>query len=174
MQLVRALALRLQLAQASPLIPLHIAGVQNAMSNIPSRSFGSDPRWTCNTHSDLCSLFNKKIPLPQQASWTVFQPSSAICTRVISILQTSPFTMDEWRRLPPIGRNIGPVGLPTSQLWEWTHIYRKQPTLDAHDSLLDSLPECAQDSTGEKVKLQLAQSIARSRPLARRSRWPEE
>jgi hypothetical protein len=36
MQLIRALALRLQLTKASPLTPLHIAGVQNAMTDIPS------------------------------------------------------------------------------------------------------------------------------------------
>ena len=160
MQLVRALALRLQLAHASPLIPLHIAGVQNAMSDIPSRLFGSDPRWACSSHSDLRTLFNNTFPLPNQVSWTVFQPSSVICTYVTSILQTMPFTMDEWRRLLPLGQNIGPAGSPTTHLWEWTHIYRKPHTLGELDSSQDLLQECVPDSMYAKPKFQLEQSIA--------------
>jgi hypothetical protein len=94
MQLIRALALRLQLTKASPLTPLHIAGVQNAMTDIPSRSFGSQRQWFCETDTDLRALFNKLFPLPQQASWNVFQPSRDICTKVISVLRTTHTTTD--------------------------------------------------------------------------------
>ena len=95
MQLIRALALRLKTQNASPLTPLHIAGVQNAMTDIPSRSFGSIPKWHCPTDSHLLTMFNSMFPLPSQASWNVFQISSAISTRVISILRTNG-RMDEW------------------------------------------------------------------------------
>ena len=44
MQMVRALALRLHLLHTSPLTPLYIAGKKNALTDIPSRSFGSKPR----------------------------------------------------------------------------------------------------------------------------------
>jgi len=44
-QLVRALALRLKTTGASLLTPLHIAGVENAITDIPSRSFGSVNKW---------------------------------------------------------------------------------------------------------------------------------
>lgn len=37
MQLLRALALRLQLKKTSPLTPLHIPGIENAMTDVPSR-----------------------------------------------------------------------------------------------------------------------------------------
>ena len=63
MQLVRALALRLQITHASPLTPLHIAGVDNAMTDIPSRSFGSEPKWHCKTHSDLLTLCSTRNSL---------------------------------------------------------------------------------------------------------------
>ena len=43
MQLVQALALRMQLKRSSPLTTLHIAGQRNAMTDIPSQSFGSVP-----------------------------------------------------------------------------------------------------------------------------------
>jgi hypothetical protein len=64
MQLLRALALRLHINRASPLTPLHISGVHNAMTDIPSRSFGSEPKWFCQTDADLRTLFNTLFPLP--------------------------------------------------------------------------------------------------------------
>ena len=119
MQLIRALALRLQLQKASPLTPLHIAGIHNAITDIPSRSFGSIPKWHCPTDTHLLNLFNTMFPLPTQASWNVFQISSEISTRVISILRTKDFSLDAWRRLPKIGNKywncwctyVRPMGL---------------------------------------------------------------
>ena len=173
-QLLRALALRLQLKKASPLTPLHIAGVDNAMTDIPSRSFGSEPKWLCKTDSELLTLFNRTFPLPNQASWTVYRPSSEIATRLISILRMKDFTADEWRRLPTIGRNIGNVGAPTSHLWEWTLTFKKHTTNTAPEHSQDSLRESDQDTTVGNDKSGLELSLARSRPLARRFPWPTE
>lgn len=128
MQLIRALALRLQLTQASPLTPLHISGIHNAMTDIPSRSFGSEKKWFCKTDEDLRSLFDASFPLPMQDSWNVFQPSPAICTRVISVLRTKVTTTDEWRRLPKSGNLLGTIGQPMSNLWDWTLYYRTHRT----------------------------------------------
>ena len=102
-QLIRALTLWLSVHKASPLTPLHIAGVDNQLTDIPSRSFGTHPKWFCETDTDLCTLFNASFPLPNQASWTLFQPSSEIVTKTTSILQTQLFCMDDWRRLPKLG-----------------------------------------------------------------------
>ena len=173
MQLVRALALWLQITKASPLTPLHIAGVSNSMTDIPSRSFGSEPKWHCKTDGALLTLYNSSFPLPNQASWNVYRPSSAITTRVTSILRMKLFTADEWRRLPTIGKNIGDVGQPTSHLWEWTLTYRRPTTNIAHESSLVLPPESASDTTVEDGKLELEQSLAQSRPLARRFPWPK-
>ena len=174
MQLVRALALRLQLAQASPLTPLHIAGVNNTLTDIPSRSFGSEPKWLCKTDHDLLTLFNTTFPLPQQASWTVYQLSSEIATKVISILRMKAFTADEWRRLPRKGKFYGTVGSPTSSLWEWTHTFDNRPMTTKFVPCLDLQPECEQESTADNAKLELERSIAHSRPLARRLPWPQD
>ena len=43
-QLLQALTLRMKLKGVSPLTTLHITGKQNAMTDIPSRSFGSEPK----------------------------------------------------------------------------------------------------------------------------------
>lgn len=66
MQLVHALlAPRLQITKASaPLtMQLHIAGVSNSMTDIPSRSFGSEPKWHCKTDDALLTLYNSAFPL---------------------------------------------------------------------------------------------------------------
>jgi hypothetical protein len=103
---------------------LHIAGNQNQMTDIPSRSFGSESKWHFKTNKDLLTFFNSHFPLPTQNSWSVCQPASAIATRVISILRMKPFTLEDWRRLPAAGKSIGTTGKPTQHLWEWTLTYR--------------------------------------------------
>ena len=174
MQLIRALALRLQLTQASPLTPLHISGIHNAMTDIPSRSFGSEAKWFCKTEEDLRSLFNARFPLPSQASWNVFQLSHGISTKVISVLRTKVSTTDEWRRLPPKGTMLGTIGAPMSHLWDWTLYYRTHHTPSKCEQSLDLQDDSEQDTTAEDAKSRLRQSIALSLPLARRSPWPRD
>ena len=94
-QLVRALALRLKMTGASPLTPLHIAGVQNAMTDIPSRSFGSENKWHCKNDAELLNLFNSQFPLPNQAFWSIYRPSRGIYIRVLSVLQMQVTSMDK-------------------------------------------------------------------------------
>jgi hypothetical protein len=173
MQLVRALALHLQLQRASPLTSLHIAGVDNSLTDIPSRSFGSETKWFCKTDSDLLHLFNSSFPLPNQGSWTVYHPSSRIATRLISVLRMKVFTLDEWRRLPKPGTNIGPAGKPMSHLWEWTLTYRTPRTQSEHECSQDLQLESDPDITVEDGKYGLIQSLRRSQPLVRRFPWPQ-
>ena len=127
-QLVRALALRLNIQQTCPLTPVHIPGVKNALTDIPLRSFGSVKEWECKSDTKFLTLFNKKFPLPQQASWTVFRFGSKVITRVISALQMKGITLAKWQRLPKIGRHIGKTGQHMSGLWDWTLLYRGSST----------------------------------------------
>ena len=83
MQLVQALTLRFKNAGASPFAHLHIAGEANYMTDIPSRSFGSNLAWFCKNDTDLLNLFNKIFPWPNQAYWTVFSLSKATSMKVI-------------------------------------------------------------------------------------------
>ncbi len=96
-QLVQALALRLKAMHACPLTPMHIQGKRNAIGNITSRSFGSNPVWMGASDSDLLTLFNNCFPLPEKHSWTVYHPNCAVTMRVISALQMKPFVLDDWR-----------------------------------------------------------------------------
>ena len=170
-QLLRALVLRMKKRGTSPLTPLHIPGPQNQMTDIPSRSFGSEPKWHCIDDSDLLTLFNNKFPLPKQASWTVFRPSKEICMKVLSVLRMKGTTMEEWTQPPKIGKHIGKIGGPSSSLWEWTLRYRipHLGTKSVHSLDLQHSNELATMVEENKSKLQ--QSLALSRPLARRSPW---
>ena len=96
-ELLRALILRMQASGVSPLTTLHVPGKLNAMTDIPSRSFGSEPKWHCISDTDLLNLFNHSFPLPKQSSWTVYSPSFALCTRVLSVLRMKRMPMEEWR-----------------------------------------------------------------------------
>ena len=171
-QLIRVLALRFNIQAVCPITTLHIAGDQNAMTDIPSRSFGSEPKWHFKTDIDLLTFFNATFPLPQQNLWTVCRPTSAIAMRVISVLRMTPFTLDDWRRLPVIGKSIGTTGNSTRHLWEWTLIYRMPPSKSELDSSQDSPQESTRVTMVKETKSRIAQSVARLRPLARRLPWP--
>jgi hypothetical protein len=171
-QLLRVLALRINTQRSCPLTTLHIAGDQNTMTDIPSRSFGSNPKWHFKTEHDLLTFFNSSFPLPNKNSWSVCQPTSKMTMRVISILRIVPFTLEDWRRLPAVAKNIGTVGKPTQGLWEWTHIFRTQVSPRECECSLGSWHASAQDIMVKESKSKIAQSVARLQPLARRSHWP--
>ena len=173
-QLLRALALRLKTSNVSPLTPLHIPGPENSITDIPSRSFGSERKWHCNSDDELLNLFNSHFPLPNQSSWTVFRPSPRIVSRVISVLRMQHTEMDEWRRLPAAGKLIGRVGCATRGVWEWTLGFRKPGTSTRSEASAASRQGSDVDTTAEAVKSKLEQSVRRSRPLVRQSPWPTE
>ena len=170
-QLVRALALRLNVKQTCPLTPVHIPGVENALTDIPSRSFGSVREWECKSDTELLTLFNTKFPLPQQASWTVFRFGTKVTTRVISALRMKGITLAEWQRLPKTGKHIGQIGRNMSDLWDWTLSYRG---LSIRQECVPSqgLPhESDREIMGGESESRLERSLALSRPLDRRWHW---
>ena len=172
-QLVRALALRLKNYQALPLTPMHIAVVENAMPDIPSRSFGRKKEWMCNTDDKLLTMINPKFPPPNQTSWTVFRPSNKISTLVLAVLRMQPTTLDTWRRLPRTGRFIVNVGAASLGLWEWTLSFRKPRTDAGSAASLASPHSCGRDtSVAEKNNSKLERFCRRSLPLARQFPWP--
>jgi hypothetical protein len=71
-QLICAQALWLKVRQVSPLTPLHIPGKDNALTDILSWLFGSEPKWFCRTDTDFLTLFNTMSPLPSQNLWKTY------------------------------------------------------------------------------------------------------
>ena len=166
--------MRLKKRQASPLTPMHVAGLDNAMTDIPSRSFGSKPEWHCRDDVELLTLMNAKFPLPKQKSWTVFRLSSAISTRVLSVLRMKHTTLDEWRRLPVTGKFSGEIGAASSQLWEWTLSFRRPRTASGSVAFPASLRSSERDTSAGDARSELEEFRRRFLPLARRSPWPQE
>jgi hypothetical protein len=161
MQLIRALSLRLHITQASPLTTLHIAGQRNAMTDVPSRSFGSEAKWHCPGDSSFLTLYNSLFPLSTQESWSLFCLSSVTTSRVTLILRTKAFTLAEWRRLQKAGTITGPSGKPSSNLWEWYLSYRVPATRTGYECSQDLPPSSERATQVEDAKSQLQRSDGR-------------
>jgi hypothetical protein len=73
-QLIRVLALHFNIHRICPITMLHTCGDQNSMTDIPSRSFGSKPKWHFQSEEKLLTFFNVNFPLPNQNLWTVCCP----------------------------------------------------------------------------------------------------
>jgi hypothetical protein len=137
------------------------------MTDILSRLFGSKPKWHFQLEEKLLTFFRVNFPLPNQNLWTVCQPTSAIATHVVSILQMTPFTLEDLRQLSMAGRNIGTTGNGMQRLWEWTLTYRIPTSPSTSDSSLGSLHKSAQASMVQGAKSKIAQSVAHLWLLAR-------
>jgi hypothetical protein len=172
-QLLRALTLRMKLRKVSPLTTLHIEGKRNAMTDIPSRSFGSELKWFCRTDEELLTLFNKSFPFPDQNTWTVFRPSRKIESKIFSSLRMQVLKMEEWRRLPKPGRFTGEIGRATAKQWEWTLTFRDQVSTTTKKPCTRTQPQSGSDITVKAVKSELQRYQRRSRPLTRRLLWPQ-
>ena len=170
-QLVQALAIRMKANKACPLITTHIAGKKNQIADVPSRSFGSNKNWKCVSNNEFFTLFNSLFQLPNQNFWSVFQLNYGTVTRVTSILQMKPFDLEGWRRLPERGRHVGTIGKSIAGLWGSIHTCSAQALAIESEHYQDLHNLCGRDSTEEELRYSVAQSIAQSRPLARRSPW---
>ncbi|MEM7495148.1 MAG: hypothetical protein AAF471_03235 [Myxococcota bacterium] len=118
-RLLRALAYRMFETGASPFHTLSIAGVDNAIADIPSRSFrqrtagGKVFDWSS---TKLISHFDAVFPLPQTRSWLEFQMNENLRSRVYSELRPHASNRVSWRRITRTGSVIGAYG-PSSS---WT------------------------------------------------------
>ena len=61
-------------------------------------------------------------------SWNVFVLNFDVFMRVVCVMQMTPSTLDESRRLPRIERYIGATGPALFGLLEWTHTWRMSPS----------------------------------------------
>ena len=169
---IQALALRLKIQHTCPLTMIHIKGKRNAISDVPSWLFDSNPMCHCANSDKLFTLFNLMFPLPNQTSWTIFHLNCAVVMRVISTLRTKSFALENWRQLPRVGRYVGKIGVPMSDLWGWIC------TLTTHPFKLECAASLAlhnkheQDSMDSDDRSKVAQSLKQSWPLARCLLWP--
>ena len=67
-------------------------------------------------------------------------------------LADEALTLDDWRRLPAVGKSIGTIGNSTRRLWEWTPTYRMPQSKSEFASSQGLQPESAQDSMVKETK----------------------
>ena len=142
------------------------------MTDIPSCSFGRNLAWFCKKYTDLLKFFNKNPPLSNQASWTLFIRSNSASMKFLSVLRMQHFETGKWLRLKKAGKHIGKIGVPLSDLWEWSLGYRISRTRSGLGDSQASQLAYDWDAMVKGKNLKLAQSLERSRPLAGRSIWP--
>jgi hypothetical protein len=165
--LLRALALRLQLCKAAPLLVVHVPGVDNDMADVASRFKTS---LTLNKKfPTLLSYFNSKFK--QTTSWEEYHLPKKLTSRVMSSLQGTQLTLESWRRLPGLVKNTGVTGVVT-QLPSTSTRYSPLSTPSSETSSLQhSLQGSGVVTTAEEIKSEFKESLMRYRPSARPSNW---
>ena len=147
------------------------------MTDITSRSFGSNISLFCKNNTDLLNLFNNNFPLPNQACWTVFSPTKIVSMKVISVLRKQHFEICEWLQLKKAGRYVGKIGVHLLELWEWSLGYRMPTTSSefgasqvfqlAYACVCLRMLAYAWSTLVKKKRCQFTQSLRLSRPLER-------
>ena len=173
-QLTRALAIRMICNQASPLAALSIAGVDNELADLASRSFkrtGTKGNYDLSD-SQFLTQFNSEFPLTQDNSWLMLRLNSSISSLVCTLLRGEAVPTGSWIRLKKSGCDIGLTGStsPGTSI-KWTPF---SPTLRTQFALTSSqaLPStCVKGMQGEDIASALAQFRTRYAPSARPSNW---
>ena len=83
-RLVRALSIRHVVTKSSPLAPWSIAGANNNMADLASRSFRKGGKGNfALTDTELLTKFNSTFPLSQDASWHMHTLSTRVSSLVL-------------------------------------------------------------------------------------------
>ena len=165
--LLRALALRQQICKSAPLLVIPIAGHDNTMADVASR-FSSDPSLQQSSPT-LLKFFNSHFP--QKNSWEEFHLRPKLGSLVMSSLQGTRSTLESWRRLPGLAKNIGKNGAVMQQGSRWTRFSKTQTPSSEISSSQPSLLGSGQASTASANKLKYKASLTHLLPSARPLNW---
>lgn len=167
--LLRALALRQFINQASPLLCTSIAGKHNGMADVASRSF-SMPEFVNSPHSFL-HVFQNKFPLPQDASWREYRVPRNLRFRVISCLRGKQLHMESWTRITQPGKNTGKRGAPTAGTSTMTPSSPPTPTLSKPSLSQPSLLGSGEVTTVEENVSRFKPLLTHLQPSQRPANW---
>ena len=174
-RLVRALAIRLQANEASPLIALSIAGTENTMADVSSRAFGVDSTGTLFEGDDdkFLLTFNSHFPLPQDASWRMFRLPPKLPMLVISELRSSQSRLGSWLRITKKGGAIGSIGESLPRTVAWTHTSGPKRKRSASDYFADSQNSSVPEDVARRNECELRPFKSRFVPSARPAKWTD-
>jgi hypothetical protein len=102
-RLLRGLAMRQRATHAAPPAIYHVAGDQNTLADVASRTLTS-----VSHPSAFLPHFASRFPLPQSLSWQRVHPASALCSNVISTLRGQRLELQRW--MTPTGKDTGKTG----------------------------------------------------------------
>jgi len=172
-QLTRALAARMITNKSSHLAAISIAGIDNPLADLASRSFrntGVQGNY-CLTDMAFLTKFNSDFALPQNNSWLMLRLPNKVSSLVFSVLLGETPPMGSWLRLKKSACDIGLTGLTLPAEIKWTHFSpESQQRVKLHSSWL--LPvTSAKGMRVEDTVSGLAQFRTRFAPSARLSNW---
>ena len=173
-QLTRALTLRMLVNHSSHLAALSIAGIDNDLADLASRSFKKTGVKGNYDLSDTAffAKFNSDFPLPQDNSWLMLRLSTKLASLVFTVLRGEMPPVGSWLRLTKSGCDIGLTGNTSAgSSTVWTPFSATHP---AHNKLHSSrvLPVMSvKGMQDEDIKSGLALFRTRFAPSARPSNW---
>ena len=170
-RLLRLLAIRQRTRQASSLLPMHIAGKDNEMADIPSRAFKNGEFF--HAHDNLVNYFTSHFPLPQNLYWREFKVQKKLVSRVISCLRGTLLPMESLHKLPKLGKNIGATGQNTANCSTLARTSTTSQPAKNQLSLQVLPPGFAPGLTVTEIKSVFKRSRTRSRPSPRPANWLE-
>ena len=173
-QLTRALALRMLINQSSHLAALSIAGLDNSLADLASRSFkqtGVNGNYNL-TDTQFLTKFNTEFPLQQEASWLMLRLRDSISSRVFTLLRGKTAPTASWLRLSESGCDIGLTGSTSAMTsMEWTPFSKELKSQLRLQSWQLSPVTSVKGMLAEDIESALAQFRMRFAPLARSSNW---
>ena len=168
--LLRALALRLHINRAAPLQTLHIAGKENKMADMASRSF-TDNIFT-NSNKTFIDVFSTQFPL-QNTSWKEYHIPKKITSKVISCLRGKPLAMASWTTIIKQEKNIGTIGKSTQEPSNLIHTSQSVQAHNRSSSSPPSLHASGQVTTAKVILSEFQQLQKHWQPSPRPSNWLE-
>ena len=168
--------MRIHVNEASPLISHSIAGVDNKLADMASRTFHRNTA-THETFAmpddDFLHLFNSTVPL-QDNSWRSFRLSSKLTSLVFSELRGKASTLASWRRITKKGSVTGNIGQTSSRpSVTWIPSSQTSPPHSESNSSLLSPNMSAMATAVEASRSAPAPSKSLSAPSARLSKWTD-
>jgi hypothetical protein len=172
-RLLRALYLRHAATKSSPLAPWSIAGANNKMADLASRSFkrGGKGNFKLN-NSEFLTKFNTSFPLSQAASWHMHRLNIKLCSLVFAELRLERQPMGLWLRLARPEPNFGATGhgsLPS--LGSTSPSSKTAPNQTGLHSSKPLPLGYAMETPDEKIALALSEFRKRWQPSPRPSNW---
>ena len=173
-RLLMALAMRQRVTRSSPLLTVSIAGKENNMADVASRSFRKCEIAAYSlTDESFLPTFAKHYPPPQGQEWEEITLPKSWINLVMRTISGNIYSLDEWRRQLKPRRNTGGTGKSSSPSKGTDHSSTDQETTPTGKRSFASLAGSGAAAMAEDIVSGFRPSRKRYRPSPRRSTWSD-